>query len=171
MYSQETFIKQFNMKTIIVFCLFMGLVCLSFIPIWSSLGFSPDFMVMMLYLWLVYRPDLIQFPILSVIGIIQDGLYGDPLGIAILEIMLLFLFTRFLKRFILHKSFGFIFAGYVAYLLAYSLMEWFILSCFKHEWLSLIPTLKATVFSILVYPVVCSLSLSIQKHLDLPVKG
>jgi cell shape-determining protein MreD len=125
----------------------MALVFLSFIPGWSSLGFCPDFFVMMLYLWLVYRPDLIQFPGLVIIGLIQDGLYGYPLGISIFEIMLLFLSTQFLRRFILQRSFGFIFAGYVAYLFTYSSIKWFILSCFKHEWLSLLLSLFIQLFA------------------------
>jgi len=171
MYNQESFIKKINLKAIVVFCLLMMLVFLPLIPGWSSLGFSPDFLVMMLYLWLVYRPDLIQFPGLVIIGLIQDGLYGYPLGISIFEIMLLLLFTQFLRHFILHRSFGFIFAGYVAYLLIHSTIEWIILSCFKHEWLSLMPMLKVTIFSLLVYPVVCHLSLSIQKYIDSYIKS
>lgn len=171
MYNQESFINKINIKALIVFCLFMTLVFLSFIPGWSRLGFCPNFFIMMLYLWLVYRPDLIQLPGLVITGLIQDGLYGYPLGMSILEIMLLFLFAQFLRRFVLERSFGFIFAGYVAYLFTYSSIKWFILSCFKHEWLSLIPMLKVTGFSLLAYPVVCSLSLSLQRYIDRYVKS
>ena len=121
---------------------------------------------MMLYLWLIYRPDLIQFRSLVIVSLLQDGLYGYPLGISILEIMPLFLFAQIFRRLILQKTFGFVFCGYVAYLLVFSVAKWVILSCFKQEWLPGLPLLNLMVFSILAYPLVCQLSLGLQKYID-----
>ncbi|WP_156962079.1 hypothetical protein [Candidatus Paracaedibacter symbiosus] len=125
---------------------------------------------MTLYLWLVYRPDLIQLRGLILVGLFQDALYGYPLGISIFEILLLYALIQAFRRYILQESFGFIFAGYAAYLLIYSHMKWFILSYFKGEWLSYTPLLKFMGFSLLIYPAVCSLSLAIQKYIDYSFK-
>lgn len=166
MYKQESFLDTINIKLIVVLCLFIGLSLISFIPLWTHLGFCPNFFVMVLYLWLIYRPDLIQFWGLMVVGLIQDGLYGYPLGVSILEILQLVFFAKIFRKLILQKSFGFVFGGYIAYLLVYSFAEWGILSSFKQEWLPIRPILNFIGFSILTYPVVCQISLFLQKYID-----
>lgn len=166
MYKEDSFIKNINFKFLVAPVLFIGLILISFIPIWTVLGFCPNFFVMMLYLWLIYRPDLIQFRSLLIVSLMQDGLYSYPLGISILEIMPLFLFAQIFRRLILQKTFGFVFCGYVAYLFVFSLAKWVILSCFKQEWLPGLPLFHLMVFSVLVYPLVCQLSLGLQKYID-----
>lgn len=170
MYQEELIFIKANLKAGVVLCLLLALVLFSFVPVWSNLGFCPNFFIIILYRLLIYRPDLIRLYGLAIAGLFQDALYGYPLGVSILEIMALYLFAQALKHFILEKSFGFIFAGYIAYLLIYSNMKWFILSCFKGEWLSYMPVVKFMVFSLLAYPLVCSLSLKIQRRLDVLFK-
>lgn len=166
MYNQESFLNTINIKPTVVSCLLVGLSLISFIPIWTHLGFCPNFFVMVLYLWLIYRPDLIQFWGLMVVGLSQDGLYGYPLGVSILGILQLIFFAKIFRKLILQKSFGFVFCGYIAYLLVYSITQWGILSFFKQEWLPVFPILNFIGFSILTYPVVCQISLSLQKYID-----
>ena len=155
-----------NFKFLVAPVLFLGLILISFIPIWTYLGFCPNFFVMVLYLWLIYRPDLIQSPSVVGVSLVQDGLYGYPLGISVLEILPLFLFTRLFRRLILHKSFGSVFCGYVVYLFIFSFTKWVILSLFKYKCLPVFPLLKLIGFSILVYPLVCQMSVALQKYID-----
>lgn len=166
MYRQDSFIKKINFKFLVVPVLFIGLILVSFIPIWTDLGFCPNFYVMMLYLWLIYRPDIIQVRGLVIVSLVQDGLYGYPLGISIVEMMPLFLFAKMFRRLILQKSFGFVFCGYVAYLFVFSLVKWLVLSTFKQEWLPALPIFNLIIFSVLVYPMVCHISLVLQKYID-----
>ncbi len=166
MYNQESFLSTKNIKPTVISCLLVALSLISFLPIWTHLGFSPNFFVMVLYLWLIYRPDLIQFWGLMMVGLIQDGLYGYPLGISILGILQLIFFAKIFRKLILRKSFGFVFCGYIAYLLVYSITKWAVLSIFKQEWLPVLPILNFIGFSILTYPVVCQISLSLQKYID-----
>ena len=163
--------QKITISSILVFFLLIILVCLPFIPGWSSLGFSPDFLGGMLYLWLVYRPHLIRLPGVAILGIIQDGLYGYPLGISSIEMMLLLLFVQFLKHFLLHLSFWFVFTGYALSLFIHSALEWIILSCFIHEWVSLIPLLKKIGFSLLTYPFICEVGLRLQYAIDEYIKN
>ncbi len=166
MYNQESFLNEKHIKPTVVSCLLVGLSLISFIPVWTHLGFCPNFFVMVLYLWLIYRPDLIQFGGLMVVGLIQDGLYGYPLGLSIFGILQLIFFAKIFRKLILQKSFGFVFCGYIAYLLVYSITNWGILSFLKQEWLPVLPILNFIGFSILTYPVVCQISLFLQKYID-----
>lgn len=166
MYEEESLLDKISFRALFITGFFISLSLASFLPIWTALEFCPNLFIMMLYLWLVYRPDLVSLRVLAVVGGIQDGLHGHPLGVSLLEISLLFAFCQFLRRVILEKSFGSIFMGYVAYLLVYTTVKWLILSCFKQEWLSLVPMIRVMVFSLLVYPLVCELSVKIQYYID-----
>lgn len=155
-----------NFKFLVAPVLFLGLVLFSFLPVWGYLGFCPNFFIMVLYLWLIYRPDLIQLPSIVFVSLIQDGLYGYPLGVSLIEILPLFFFTQYFRRLILQKSFGSVFCGYVGYLIIFSLTRWGILSFFKGQWLPIFPLLQSVGFSLLVYPLVCHLSIALQKYID-----
>lgn len=166
LHQEDSFLDKISFRALFITGVFVGLSLVSFLPVWTALGFCPNLFIMVLYLWLIYRPDLVRFRGLAVVGIVQDGLHGHPLGLSILEMALLFIFCHLLRRVLLKKSFGFIFMGYVAYLLVYTTVKWLILSCFKQEWLSLIPMIKVMIFSLLVYPLICELSVKIQQYID-----
>ena len=84
---------------------FLSLVLLSLLPHWSKLGFCPNFLSMLLYLWILYRPDLISTRLIAIVGLLRDSLFAYPLGISVIELIMLQTVTQMLRWLVVGCSF------------------------------------------------------------------
>jgi rod shape-determining protein MreD len=83
------------------------------VPIPGYRGITPAFVLMAVFHWTVYRPDLLPAIALFLIGTGEDLLSGAPLGTTALVLLL----ARFLvlgsRRFFANRLFPFVWTGFV----------------------------------------------------------
>lgn len=150
----------------LILIFFLGLLMANLLPAWSLLGVAPNFMSVLVYLWTVYRPDLTSRQLYIILGLIRDGLFGYPLGVSVFEILLIVSITNLLRRYVLGKSYWVIFLGYGIFsILSHSLI-WGILSWVKATILPYEVALKTTLLNLLIYPLMCQISIYMQARID-----
>lgn len=163
--NRQERILHFQCRTIEFLFLF-GLLLLSLIPIWHNLGVAPDFLSVVIYLWIIYRPDLVSLKLFILLGICQDAIMGYPIGVGVLEIILLLSIAQPFRRYVLKKNFWIVFLGYAVFTTFNSYLFWLILSATRGYLLPLTGSIKPIIFNILSYPVLCQLSLNIQQKIN-----
>lgn len=151
---------------IIEFLFLFGLLLLSLIPIWHDLGVVPNFLSVVIYLWIIYRPDLVSLKSFILLGICQDAIMGYPIGVGALEIILLLSIAQPFRRYVLKKNFWVVLLGYAVFTTFNSFLFWLILSTTRGHLLPLTGAIKPIVLNILSYPVLCQLSLNIQQKIN-----
>jgi rod shape-determining protein MreD len=150
----------------LTFCLLFLFLMVSLLPLWATLGVSPNFLSSLIYLWTVYRPDLSSRRLYIILGLVRDGLFGYPLGVSVFEILLIVSITNFLRRYIVGRSYWVVFLGYSLFsILSYSLI-WCILSWVKGTLLTYEVVLRSVLLNLFAYPFMCQISVTIQKKID-----
>lgn len=150
----------------IILLFFFGLLMANLLPMWSLLGVAPNFMSVIIYLWAVYRPDLTSKRLYIIFGLVRDGLFGYPLGMGVFEILLIVSITNLLRRYILGRSYWIVFLGYGVFSITSHSLNWLILSWVKGTLLPFEVVLKTTFLNLLIYPLLCQISVSMQKRID-----
>ena len=72
----------------------------------------PDIVLIAVYYWAVHRPDLMPFWVVFLIGLLQDLLGGDALGVSSMIYLAVFWTVAAQQRFFMSRSFGVIWAGF-----------------------------------------------------------
>lgn len=73
----------------------------------------PDIILIAIYYWTVYRPDLMPFWMVFLIGLLQDLLGGDALGVSSMIYLAVYGAVAAQRRFFLTRSYSMIWAGFV----------------------------------------------------------
>lgn len=159
--------NQFNWKAFgLTLVLFLGLTLLSFIPFWSFFGFCPNILSSLIYLWFLYRPDLLSTRLIITIGLFRDSLFAYPLGVSVIELLLLQAVTQTLRWLVVGHSFTVTYISFALFSISNQVLLWGLLSWTHGDWLPINGALKASQFNILIFPIVSMLSIQIQKTLD-----
>ncbi len=153
-------------RLIVAFLFLSGLLLISLVPFWKDIGVVPNFISVVVYLWTIYRPDLVSHKLFVVLGICRDATMGYPIGVSVLELLLIISITRPFRRYVLDKNFRIVFVGYVIFTALSNCLFWVILSATKGYLLPFTGALKPIVFNLLAYPILCQLSLSMQQRID-----
>ncbi|WP_366655147.1 rod shape-determining protein MreD [Fodinicurvata sp. EGI_FJ10296] len=110
--------------------LMLSLVFVAVIPVplpaYSTV--VPMIPFMALYYWAVHRPDLLPFPMVFVLGILQDVLTGAPLGVNAFIFMIALLVVSSQRRFLVGRSFWVLWWGFLIVLPLTAVMEWVLYS-------------------------------------------
>lgn len=93
--------------------------------------FMPMFAVIGTYYWSLYRPTLIPYLFLFVLGIVQDGLQGTPIGVTSLVLIMLRALMLPQRRFFSNEAFVAVWLGFLVFALLASLGFWVIHSLEK----------------------------------------
>jgi len=140
------------------------LVLLSFVQIHFSFFyvFKPDFALMCLYFWTLYRSDL--FGILSILflGLVVDSLSGVPFGMNILVFIFAYLLTLAYGSYIHTKSFlmswiAFAFISFLCFL-----FKWLLFSVYYKVFLNFGHVFVSCLATLLLYPLVACLNVYVQ---------
>lgn len=136
------------------FAVLMVLLGIDLLPFWSSLSIFPTLPLIGIFYLFIFRADVMTLEVLILLGIIQDGIYGYPLGLSILANILIYglLFTQ--RRFIDKKSFLFLWGTFGAFVLISYGIHWGLLSFARHEMLNFLPRLLGLVMTVALFPLV-----------------
>ncbi len=89
---------------------------------------TPFFTLMAVYHWSIYRPELLPAPAVFILGLVQDGLTGGPLGLLALILVIVYGLAFMQRRTFLGKSFQVEWFGFSLVVLGVTLVSWLI-SC------------------------------------------
>jgi rod shape-determining protein MreD len=121
------------------------------IPGYAAL--TPAFTLMVAYHWMVYRPDLLPFLALFVIGATQDLLTGAPPGVTSLLLVLARVIVLSHRDHFVDRSFRFVWTGFAMLTCGAMLLLWSLNSMLAAELLELRDTVFRAVLTILLFPV------------------
>lgn len=89
---------------------------------------TPFFTLMAVYHWSIYRPELLPAPAVFILGLVQDGLTGGPLGLFALILVVVYGLVSMQRRTFLGKSFQVEWFGFSLVVFGVTLVSWLI-SC------------------------------------------
>ncbi|HRK97123.1 MAG TPA: rod shape-determining protein MreD [Alphaproteobacteria bacterium] len=101
-------------KFALVYAVLLILLFLSMIDIslFQSGEIRQGFLLIGLYFWTVYRPHLLPYPVVFLIGILMDLMSGGLLGLHAFCFMVLSIIIRGQRRFLLGQSWQMVWAGF-----------------------------------------------------------
>lgn len=146
-------------------CLIFVLL-MSALPIWGEIKLYPNFFLILLYHWGLYRPDLLSVRKVFLFGLVRDGIFFLPLGLSSCIWISLYGFIWLLRGKSINLSFGISWLGFALIALTDSLSFWIGTSWISGEWPSFSQGLPSLILTILLYPLAIIISFSLQGIID-----
>lgn len=142
------------LRGFIPFVFALLLVLISVAP-WRFPGFgtiTPFFLLMAVFYWSVYRPDRLPYAATFLLGLVQDVLSGNPMGLTPLVLLLVQGMVISQRRFFVGKSFMVVWWGFMLVAVVAALVGWSIGSVFFGTAMVVSPLGVQVVLTVLLYP-------------------
>lgn len=131
------------------------LVLLAVVPMQVP-GFStiaPSFLLMAVYYWGIYRPDVMPFFLVFGLGLFQDILTGGPPGLNAWVLLIAFGLVVSQRRFFIGKSFPVIWWGFMLLAAGAGSLTWVLTAILSDTVVAPLPGIFAFLMTIAVYPI------------------
>lgn len=150
------------------FVLFVFLLLhLIVLPVPHADVMKPQFLLMGIYYWAIYRPTAVSTPFCFLLGFVTDILTGAIPGLHALLFVILQWIIRDQRRFLMGQPYVALWAVFGVVAFAAAFMQWALMSLSAMAWIPVMPVLINSVVSALAFPVVTILL--VQAHRLLPV--
>lgn len=130
--------------------------------------FKPFFLLMAVYYWAIYRPTVMPVFYTFILGVAMDLLAELPIGLnALIMIGIQFVIQRS-RLYLMGQPYITVWLGFALVALCYALILWFTVSLFAMRFsppMPIVPSMVATLFSILLFPLATLLLHAIHKAL------
>ena len=126
---------------------------------------APLLTVCVVYLWTLYRPDLLPPLAVFVVGVALDAAGGLPLGLTALCLLIARALLMPSQRFLLRQPFPVVWAGFVLFMLAVAGLRWLLASLFWGRAFPLEPSLLEATVTFACYPPIGWLLARLQRRL------
>ena len=113
---------------------------------------TPFFTLMAVYHWSIYRPELLPAPAVFILGLVQDGLTGGPLGLFALILVIVFGLVSMQRRTFLGKSFQVEWFGFSLVVLGATLVSWLISCVYFVTLVDPRPVVLQGILTLAIYP-------------------
>ena len=151
------------MAHVLTFCLvFLNFVSFPF-PYMGEV--RPLFFLMAVFYWAVYRPTLMPSAFVFVIGLAMDILSGFPLGLNAFLFVAAQWLVRSQRLFLMGQSFLMLWAGFMVTAFLVVFVQWSFFSIVSRSLSSLWPALMEAGVSILIFPLMSLLFISVHRLL------
>lgn len=115
---------------------------------------TPAFMLMAVYHWTIYRPDLLPLGAIFVIGVLLDLLSGTPyVGISALTLLLARTVLLANRRHFVNRTFPVLWGGFLALAAGTFTFQWAIVSLLHKAVLGVRPAIFQAVLTVACFPV------------------
>lgn len=105
-----------------------------------------------IYYWSLFRPDLLPYSMVFLLGILQDILHGAPLGLNALVMVLVSLIIRNQARFLTSQGFVVQWLGFLMVVFADAMLQWFLHSMHAGQILAISHGLLRALLGAAIYP-------------------
>lgn len=113
---------------------------------------TPFFTLMAVYHWSIYRPELLPAPAVFVLGVVQDGLSGGPLGLFALILVVVYGLVTMQRRTFLGKTFSVEWFGFSLVVLGATLASWLISCIYYATLMDPRPVILQAGLTLAIYP-------------------
>jgi rod shape-determining protein MreD len=114
---------------------------------------TPAFVLMAVYHWTIYRPDLLPPLGLFAVGLFQDLLAGAPVGVSALVLLLARAAVLRNRRYFINRTFPFIWTGFTLLAAVAMAMLWALHSLLELNLFDPRSTMFRTVLTVAIFPV------------------
>jgi rod shape-determining protein MreD len=114
---------------------------------------TPAFVLMAVYHWTIYRPDLLPPWGLFAVGLAQDLLAGAPVGVSALVLLLARTAVLRNRRYFINRTFPFIWSGFTLLAAAAMATLWALHSLLALNFFDLRSAMFRTVLTVAIFPV------------------
>ena len=153
-------------RNLIPFFITLFFVLVGFVPTHLPLShfLRPDFALICIYFWVLYRLDLFGIVSTILIGVVVDSLSGLPLGMNICVFLFVYLLTITLAGYVNTKPFvsSWLCFSLIAFLAF--VLKWFLFCVYFRTLLTLPHIFMTYVSTILIYPLIARLNMFIQNR-------
>ncbi len=115
---------------------------------------TPFFALMAVYHWSIYRPELLPAPVVFTLGLVQDGLTGEPLGLFALVLVVVHGLVSTQRRAFLGKTFLIEWFGFAFVAVGATLACWLIACVYFAALVDPLPVALQGILTFAVYPCV-----------------
>lgn len=132
-----------------VFC-----ILLTMVPFGLSNGYlsPPSFALVVIYIWILVRPGLMPPGAVFLLGVLQDLVWGGPVGLWGMVFLAVWAFTVSQRQFLDGRGFGLIWATFGVVAIGTGILAWIIASIFYGVPMAVLPIVSQTFLSFAVYP-------------------
>lgn len=114
---------------------------------------APNLPLMAVFYWSVYRPDLMPFGVVFLMGLLSDVLTGAPLGLGALTLLLAAWMVSSQRRFLLRRPFFIQWIGFCLVAAAALMVEWAAACLWATAWIDPHPQAFRTLLTAAIFPV------------------
>lgn len=155
-------ISQSLIPTVTVFLLIIVSLLPFPIPYWSTI--PPQLALIGVFYWSIYRPDLLPFWIVFILGIIQDSLVGFPLGVTSFVMIIVRLFIVTQIKFFSVKNF---LSNWMTFIIIYGAVSgllWLFMSILEGHMMIAWAIIFQYLITIIFYPLFSWMLYSLEKN-------
>ena len=131
---------------------FLSLSLISFSLPYSSLV-RPEFFLMVVFYWAVFRPQFIAPVIIFFAGILMDVFSGFPLGLTAFGLVGVHWVVQRQRLFLTGQSFAGLWLGFLIVVSGFTVYKWIVLSFLAFAILPFASSIMTIIVSCLVFPV------------------
>lgn len=133
-----------------IFCILLTMVPLGLSSAYLA---PPSFALVSIYIWVLVRPSLMSPPAVFVLGLLQDLVWGGPLGLWAAVFLIAYVLTASQRQFLSGRGFGIAWAAFGIVVLVCEVLAWIIASVFYWSPMPILPILSQMLLTFALYPV------------------
>ena len=136
------------------FLFLLFVLYITLLPAWHWIGSQPVLLLIILYHWTLYHPNLLSLEQLVLLSLIQDGIYAYPLGFSALRLLIGYALLSVPKRLLGRQGFPWVWGGFALFVLVDAVIFTSLLSCVQGRWVSMMPLIPGMVMTGSLYPLI-----------------
>jgi rod shape-determining protein MreD len=123
-----------------------------YLPGYSAI--APNFTLMVVFYWAIYRPDLLPTAVAFAIGLVQDALMGTPIGLNALLLIAVHGVVVTQRRFFQGKTFAVVWSAFTVIALSAGLLGWVLVMALVGATINPWPGIFSMLLTVALYPFV-----------------
>lgn len=141
------------------------MVLLNYLPAYIDVfnNIRPDFGLMAVYFWMLYRPDLFGLYSVAILGLLDGAISSAALGLDLFAYLLMYVLIVPLRNILIGRSFVVIWCAFVAISFGVLLVKWLLATIYFGKILPILALMLTILLGAAVYPVVSMMLAFIKK--------
>ena len=115
-------------------------------------GVTPSLVLVAVYYWAIYRPDLFRPSFVFGLGLLNDALHFLPLGLSAIVFLGIYQLAYANRRYFVGQVFYMIWFGFALLAVLASAVSWGALSLYYGEGLTLLPVVVQCAITVALFP-------------------
>lgn len=145
--------------------LLLLLLCIVPVPAPGLSQVMPGFVLISVYYWAIYRPDVLPMLFVFLVGFLHDALAGGAFGVHTLTYLVAYVLVSSQRRVFYAKSFGVVWWGFMLVAAGAGMLNWLTVSILTEGPIAPWPVFFSYLMTIALYPPVVRMLIAVHKTL------